>query len=112
MTKSRSKPGLLCLLAGLYLEDGRLDALSDLVADVDVAGHFSEYVSPKGWLLGTGPADGRRWAGCGLQCLCPGAWTLVLRDAPVLCCLLHSDAQDQMLQSDRPNCKRQREGRF
>lgn len=50
-----------------YLEYWRLDALAELVADVDVSGHFGQDICPEGGLFGSGPAVGCRVAGCALQ---------------------------------------------
>lgn len=65
-----------------YLENWRLDALAELVADVDVSGHFGQDISPEGGLFGSGPAVGCRVAGCVLQlhaqlrsgCFCGACW--------------------------------------
>ena len=50
-----------------YLKYGRLDALANLVPDINVSGHFGQDIGPEGWLLRSSPAEGWRVPGCVLQ---------------------------------------------
>lgn len=50
-----------------YLKYGRLDALANLVPDINVSRHFGQDIGPEGWLLRSSPAEGWRVPGCVLQ---------------------------------------------
>lgn len=65
-----------------HLKDGRLDALSYFVPDVDVSGHFGQNIGPESGLLRPSPAQGRRVPGCVLQL--HSAWQNMNAPRPLL----------------------------
>ena len=62
-----NQPALRLSPRATDLEDGRLDALADLVPYVDVPGHLGQDIGPERRLLRSGPAEGWRVPGCALQ---------------------------------------------